>query len=319
MMAIAAAVLITARLGKKKGIATEEVYSLAVWAVLAGIIGAVFAGAPLRLLANHFSWRSVIFASGLFTILICAGIWIFARDNPNEKGYQNLTVPVDRSPVKGTKGILFGILKVFRYPNTLLLYLIPGGVVGCVLTFSGLWGVPYLTTHRGMSTEHAAVLTSALLVAWAIGGPIFGWMSDRIGKRKPLYFAGCGVAVAGWTAIIFLPGLSVFSLVGTLLLTGFSSGCMIIGFSFAKESVPEYLAGTVSGVINMGVMMGPTLLQPVVGWVLDRNWQGQIVDNVRIYSLEAYQAGFLLMIIWLVISFILVFFTRETHCRQTIG
>ena len=104
-------------------------------------------------------------------------------------------------------------------------------------------------------------------------------MSDRICKRKPLYFAGCGVAAAGWTARIFLPGLSVFSLVGTLLLTGFSSGCMIIDFSFAKESVPEYLAGTVSGVINMGVMMGPTLLQPVVGWVLDRNWQGQIVEN----------------------------------------
>jgi MFS family permease len=156
-------------------------------------------------------------------------------------------------------------------------------------------------------------------VALAIGAPIFGWMSDRLGKRKPLYFVGCGMAVAGWAAIIFLPGLSIFFLVGILLLTGFSSGCMIISFSFAKESVPNYLAGTVSGVINMGVMMGPTILQPVVGWVLDRKWQGQMVDNVRIYSLEAYQSGFLLMIIWLVFSFILVFFTRETHCRQVIG
>ena len=287
-------------------------------ALLSGIIGAVFAGAPLRLLVNHYSWRPIIFASALFTILICGAIWIFVRDNPNEKGFQNRTAPVGRAFANGSRGILSGIIKVLRYPNTWLLYLIPGGVVGCVLTFSGLWGVPYLSTHRNMSTEQAAVLTSALLVAWAIGGPFFGWMSDRLGKRKPLYLAGCGVGVAGWFAIIFLPGISGFFLVVVLLLTGFSSGCMVIGFSFAKESAPEYLAGTASGINNMGVMMGPTILQPVVGWVLDRNWQGKMADNVRIYSLEAYQSGFLLMIIWLSLSFILVFFTKETDCRQTI-
>ncbi len=40
MLAVAAAVLIAARLGKKKGIATEEIYSLALWAVIAGILSA---------------------------------------------------------------------------------------------------------------------------------------------------------------------------------------------------------------------------------------------------------------------------------------
>ncbi|KKK54709.1 hypothetical protein LCGC14_3081950, partial [marine sediment metagenome] len=40
MLAIVAAVLIAAYLGKKKGIATEEIYSLALWVVIAGIVGA---------------------------------------------------------------------------------------------------------------------------------------------------------------------------------------------------------------------------------------------------------------------------------------
>ncbi len=40
ILAIVAAVLITAHQGKKKGIATEEVYSLALWVVVAGIVGA---------------------------------------------------------------------------------------------------------------------------------------------------------------------------------------------------------------------------------------------------------------------------------------
>ncbi len=40
MLAIVAAVLVTAHLGKKKGIATEEIYSLALWVVIAGVVGA---------------------------------------------------------------------------------------------------------------------------------------------------------------------------------------------------------------------------------------------------------------------------------------
>ncbi len=40
ILAIVAAVLITAHLGKKKGIATGEIYSFAIWVVIAGIVGA---------------------------------------------------------------------------------------------------------------------------------------------------------------------------------------------------------------------------------------------------------------------------------------
>jgi MFS family permease len=91
---------------------------------------------------------------------------------------------------------------------------------------------------------------------------------------------------------------------------------MIISFAFAKESVPSHLAGTVSGITNMGVMMGPTLLQPAVGWVLDRCWQGDLLAGVRIYSLEAYRAAFSLMIAWAALALVLLFFTKETDCRQ---
>jgi len=63
-------------------------------------------------------------------------------------------------------------------------------------------------------------------------------------------------------------------------------------------------------------MMGPMVLQPAVGWVLDLLWTGQVVDGVRHYSMEAYRSGFLLMLVWLALSTLLIFFTRETHCRQ---
>jgi hypothetical protein len=79
--------------------------------------------------------------------------------------------------------------------------------------------------------------------------------------------------------------------------------------------VPARLAGTITGVLNMGNMSGVTVLQPAVGWVLDRRWDGAVGDGVRTYGLEAYQSGFSLMMGWIVLGLLLFCLTRETHCR----
>jgi MFS family permease len=285
-------------------------------ALFFGIVGAVFAGTPLRILVVAFGWRNTMLVSAAVTFVICAGVWIIVRDHPGEKGYAGYTDPVAGPAANSRPGIFSGIREVLRYPNTWLLFVIPGGLVGCVLTFGGLWGVPYLSTHHNLPPTQAAALNSTLLVAWAVGGPFFGGLSDRIGRRKPLYFLGCAVAVIGWIFILFIPELPVYLLTILLIITGFASGCMIISFAFAKESVPASLAGTVNGVINMGVISGPTLLQPAVGWLLDRNWTGELLQGIRIYDMAAYRAGFALMLGWALVSLVLLFFTRETRCRQ---
>ena len=164
----------------------------------------------------------------------------------------------------------------------------------------------------------AAAMTSAHLIAWAVAGPLFGWFSDRLGVRKPLFIIGCAMSLLGWSALVFIHPLPLYGLISLLLVTGFSSGCMIISFAFVKESVPASLSGTATGVVNMGVMSGPMVLQPLVGWMLDLRWSGQLADGARLYGLDAYQAGFSLMIAWTVLAVILLCFTRETRCRPLV-
>jgi MFS family permease len=285
-------------------------------ALFAGIIGAVFAGPPLRLLMDQYSWRGVLHVTAFLTFGIGFAIWRFVRDYPHEKGYADLKDHESLTSQGSRSNILEGIIHVFQYRNTLLLFVIPGAVVGSVLTFSGLWGVPYLTTHQGLTTARAALLTSSVMVAWAVGGPVFGWLSDRWGNRKRLFLFGCAFTLAGWGIALFSRDLSFAALVIALLVAGFNSGCMILSFALAKESVPHHLSGTISGIINMGIMMGPMLLQPAVGWMLDRHWKGEMQAGVRLYGLEAYQAGFSLMLAWIALALFLLIFIRETHCRQ---
>ena len=283
-------------------------------ALFCGLIGAVFAGVPLRLLVSAAGWRPVMIASGLITLAVAGLIWMLVRDDPGEKGYTSYAHVV--SGATPHHGIMTGIKEIFKHRNPWLLCLIPGGIVGSVLTFSGLWGVPFLTTHYGLSQTGAAALCSTLLVAWAVGGPVFGALSDRIGKRKPLYVLGCIIGVLSWVVIIFVPGLSLNILTVLFLCAGFSSGCMIIGFAFVKESVPPFLAGTATGVYNMGVMLGPMILQPAVGIILDLHRQGSGLDGIKNYSLGAYQLGFSLMLAWLVLGAVLILFTVETRSEQ---
>jgi len=284
-------------------------------ALFVGVVGAVAAGVPLRLLVDQFGWRPVMLASGLVTVVVAAAIWWVVRDDPKERAYRSHAAEHEDA-ASPPDGVIAGILRVLRYRNSWLLFLVPGGVVGSILSFSGLWGVPYLTTHYAMGTADAAALCSATLVAWAIGGPMFGALSDRIGRRKPLYVFGCAVLTAAWAAALLVPALPLPLLWGLVLLAGFASGSMIVGFAFGRESVPPRLSGTVSGVVNMGVMLGPMILQPAVGWMLDRNWGGEMINGARVYGLEAYRAGFALMLGWALLASVLILFTRETYCRQ---
>ena len=68
--------------------------------------------------------------------------------------------------------------------------------------------------------------------------------------------------------------------------------------------------------MNMMNMIGIALAQPLIGYLLDYLWQGQMDHGVRIYSLAAYQKSLLILPLGVTIALCIVPFIREGYCKK---
>ena len=279
-------------------------------ALLLGNLGGVLAGVPLSEAVRLCGWRNSMVASAACTFALAAVIWAVVRDDPGERGFTSF---VHASVVEK------GSLRPFRALRTVLarretwLLLAAGGLSAApVLVFAGLWGVPYLTQVYGIDRSHAAALTSTMLVAWAVGGPTLGGISDRIGRRKLPNLAANVASATLWGVFLFwgdIPPVLLYLLFAAI---GFTSGALIIGFAHSREANHPGATGAGAGVVNMGPLGFAAVMQPLLGSILDRHWNGLLVDGVRIYDAGAYSAAFLWLFLSSCLSVAAVAFTRET-------
>ena len=285
--------------------------------LMMGNIGALFAQVPLRLLVEDFGWRSVAIGSAVCVLAIGAAAWAVVADDPSDKGASSYAPSeLQRSSKTTIGGLLRELPRLFTYRNTWLIFIAQGGFVGAMLSFTGLWGPPYLKQRFALSSTDAAAVCSVMIVCWAVASPLAGYFSDALGRRKPIYLGGAILAAIGWAVLFYAP-LSLAAFVFAAAITSFSCGAVVVAFAFAKESVPVRFLATISGAVNVGNMLGPTLLQPAIGSVLDQHWAGTLAGGVRLYPVDAFQAAFALIVGWAVLSCVSIALTRDTACRQT--
>jgi sugar phosphate permease len=273
----------------------------------------VLAGVPLSEAVAGFGWRAAMLASAAVTLVLALLVWLWVRDDPSERGYASHAHPealnnAAMSPWRSLK-------LVISERDTWLLFFAGGLIAAPVLTFAGLWGVPYLVQVHGLERSHAAVFTTTMLLGFAVGGPLLGALSDRVGRRKLPYLGAALVHALGWMIFLLVDGLPATALYLLFGVIGFSAGGLIIGFAFAREVTHPGAAGTVGGVVNMAVLGFAALQQSAMGWILDRNWQGAMVEGARVYDAAAYHAAFQWLAVSAVGAVVFVSLTRETGCR----
>ena len=185
--------------------------------LMMGNVGALVAQVPLRVLVEQFGWRAVAFGSAGVVLAIGAATWAFVTNDPLEKGFRSYA-PAELQRTHLTIGqLLREFPTIFTYRNTWLIFLAQGGFVGAMLSFTGLWGPTYLRQRFTLAPTEAAAVCSVMIVCWAVASPLAGYLSDRIGRRKPIYLGGALVSAAGWSMLFFAPlPLAAFTVVAAI-------------------------------------------------------------------------------------------------------
>jgi sugar phosphate permease len=286
-------------------------------ALFFGNLGALFAQVPLRIGVEYFGWRGTAVASAALILGVGILAWIIVRDDPSERNLKTYAPHALRRQEKVTPaGIWLGLRTVFRHKNAWLILIAQGGLAGPIMTFTGLWGPPFLKARFGLDPKGAATISSVMLICWAVANPLFGGISDRMRKRKTAYLAGALACTAGWLVMIYATSLSLAAFTIVAAFTSLATGCGVLGFAYSRESVPAGQMGTVTATTNIGNMLGNVLLQPGIGILLDQHWTGTMLKGAKIYALQAYQLAFVLIVGWSLLSCALAALTTETYCRQ---
>ena len=269
------------------------------WAQMMGSAGGFVGQAPLSLAVAIFGWRSCNLSLGIAGLFLAILLLFTVRD-PKE----------DQKP-RDNFSIWVSLKNVCANTQTWLATVAAAGLTGALLAFGGLWGVPYLMKARAIDKPDAASFISIIFVGWAIGAPFFGWLSDRIGRRRILLLWGTfGAALTTGTTIL-VPTLSTTLVIVILFLQGFFSASMILGFALAKDNNPPESSGVALGLINTFVVGSGAILQPLVGVLLDYRWTGEMFDGIRVFNLMDFQVSMLILPFVCLISFASAFYIRE--------
>ena len=273
-----------------------------------GVLGALAGQVPLAWGIESFGWRASMYTATLAALTLCVATWVVLK----------LPRPAPRPSAPMRLGASFR--SVLKRWDTWILTLGGTSTMSIMLTFSGLWAVPWLTQVHGFSRGDAALLISVNAIGWGIGAPLLGWLSDRLNRRKPPFVCAVALSVASFSVLVSLPDLSAAATCALLFLQGLGTGGIMLIFTSAHDRFAGGQEGVSVGIINSGIMVGAAIMQPLVGWVLDSNWKGAMADGARVYDGAAYQEGFGLLIVGGVLAVVVGLLMPETagkrHARE---
>ena len=204
------------------------------------------------------------------------------------------------------KPALAALARVFRNPQSILCGIISGLLFIPTTIFDMIWGVRFLQEAHGVDYATAVLRSSTVPVGWMIGCPLLGFISDKLGRRKPVILGGSAVMLGVLAWILFGdPAILRGPLVGILL--GVASGAAMLPYSVIKEANPPELGGSATGVINFINFTFSALLGPVFGSRLVQD-----PGSSDATALANYQAGFAPLLFGIAIALALTCFLKET-------
>ena len=269
---------------------------------------AMLSEVSLSSMVDSLGWRATVMMSVGLGVVLTALIYFVVRDHNKYE---------DHSAAEAHE---LNFKKVFSELWLLLKnkQIWINGMVGCLLylpvtTFAELWGYPYLHQAYHFSKHIAAEAVSALFLGFTLGAPLMGFISDKIRSRRKPLMVGALLAALLFTLVIYMPGLSQTEVFVLLFISAMCYGSQVIVFAIACEISPKHASGSAIAVTNMFAMLGGVIFQPVIGFILDLGWHGDVLEGVHYFPNSDYQHALLILPVGLIASSIFAYCLDETR------
>jgi len=271
----------------------------------AAMLGAVGGQMPLSLLVQYTGWREALEIVSLIGIILGIIYFMTVRDKPSQLAHAH----------KSSEKVSHTLRNIISSKQTWFLSLYSGLAFAPVSVFGGLWGVPFLETAYQLSRPDAALAISCIFIGFAVGAPFLGWLSDFMGRRKPILYVGTFLALFCLSVVIYSTHQSLASLIIFLFLFGFGASGFFTSFAMIREVFSIMLAATVLGVMNTFDSVCEALYEPLLGAILDWTWGGDMVNGVHQFSVQGYHISLMILPVSLILALITLLFIDETYCR----
>ncbi len=227
----------------------------ATWLYVSGFaIGSIAALALTPIIqASLLSWRATLAVYG-WVALVFTFIWFALAKEPRSAG------------AGGDEHLLQGLKEVLGKRDTWLLtalFIFSGGCYDTYVTW-----LPTILEARGIPHQQAGVYASAVPIGFLFSAPLMGFLSDKVGLRKPFIYGFAPIAAFSIALTYAMP-------IEVIWVAPFVTGFAILGmFSVTMAMAAEnpYLLPYVStavGVISSVGNLGSFLFPMAVGYVRD--------------------------------------------------
>jgi MFS family permease len=260
---------------------------------MAGGSAGQFAVGPL--ISRGVSWNSFWLWMGLAGIVLSAILWLILPKEEMTKAKGNWI-----------KSSLEAFKVVFKNPQSILCGIIAGLLFIPTTIFDMVWGVRFLQDAHGIDYSAAVLRSASVPFGWIIGCPLLGFISDRIGRRKPVIFAGAGVLFICLTYILFAKTAILPPFIPGLI-AGIASGSAMVTYTIIKEANPPHLSGTATGTINFINFTFSALLGPLFALALTK-----VSASAPQMEHGHYQIAFLPLLFGVGLAILLTFKLKET-------
>lgn len=281
--------------------------------VLMAMAGGLVAQTPFALLTQALgSWRHAVFLNACLGILIFIVIAIVVEDRPPDA---KLAALEDKQQLK-TLGLWRCIKLAALNPQNWL-----GGIYTSLMNLpvfllGALFGMHYLVEVRHIGWLQASYATTLFFVGVIFGSPLFGWFSDKIGRRVLPMQLGAILSFIAIIILMYATHLSLPSIIFLFFLIGFVTSSQVLSYPTIAELNPIFLTSTAVSIDSVCIMASGFIFQPAFGWLMDYASKQRGVTTVGTYSAQDFNVAMWIMPIAFLIALLMSFFIRETYCKS---